>query len=56
MATGIGKNKENKKKVVAKDVGYYASLTYHISATECPIEIKFSVPELINQGLEHIRF
>ena len=45
------KNEENKKKVVAKVVDF---LDFDISATECPIEIKFSVPDSADQGLQHI--
>ena len=47
MATGFRKNKENKKKVVAKVVDF-PDLTFNISATVCLIQIIFSVPESVN--------
>ena len=45
------KMKKNKKKVVAKVVDFP---DFDISATECPIEIKFSVLDSTDHGLQHI--
>ena len=43
------------QKVVAKLL-ISRTLTFNISATECPIEIKFSVLDSADQGLQHIPF
>ena len=48
------KNEENRKKVVARVADFPDTLTSNISATECPIKMKFLVLDSADQALQHI--
>ena len=53
LATEFRKMKKIKRKLLPKLL-ISRTLTFNSSATECPIEIKFSVLDSIDQGLQHI--
>ena len=51
----LTKMKKIKRKLLPKLL-ISRTLTFNISATECPIEIKFLVLDSADQGLQHIPF
>ena len=52
MTTGFRKNKEIKEKVVSRLL-ISRTLTFNNSATICPIQIIFSVPESVEKKTEN---
>ena len=52
----LTKMKKIKRKLLPKLLISWTLTFNNISAAECPIEIKFSVPDSADQGLHHIPF